>query len=162
MKKKLLISSILLVGMLVPVISCQRDWKNEPDKSGEMTVREARKFFESTAADLTLPGNKLMSPEGKAITRSATDGPLLVPQWDEAFRHKESSDGALEVPLLHGGLQAAVVRHRPGQQQKNRTEEVYSRLVFTQDPASGSIDYQVVTFIVKKYVQLRQIAHISH
>ena len=74
MKKKLLISSILLVGMLVPVISCQRERSNEPDKAGEVTVREARKFFESTATDLTLPGNKLMSTEGRAITRSAVAG----------------------------------------------------------------------------------------
>ena len=167
MKKVLLFLGLgsLLLGTVF-IASCQQEENpaeseaNFSETTAEL-IERAKAYFENTAADLTLPGGMLVSSEG-IVTRSATDGPLLIPQWDKAAPHPAGPKEVLEVPIQHGsGMKASVVRHRPGNEPNHKMEEVHSRLMFTQDPISGEIAYKMVTFISEKRFSAAHSHHIS-
>ena len=167
MKKKFLLLSILLVGVGLIVASCVKDEKDhkgdqaETGESTELAIQSAREFFENTASDLTLPGEGIIGADG-AVTKSATDGPMLIPQWDKAFRHPDEAGDVLEVPLQYGSsLKASVMRTRPGQEPNHKMEEVHSRLIFTRNPYTDSALYLVVTFIAERRFSAAQSHHIS-
>ena len=167
MKKKFLLLSILFVGVGLIIASCVKDERNHKDdqaetgESTELAIRSAREFFENTASDLTLPGEGIIGADG-AVTKSATDGPMLIPQWDKAFRHDDYDSDVLEIPLqFESTLQASVMRMRSGQGANHKMEDVYSRLVFARNPQNDSMVYYVTTFIAEKRFSGDRTKHIS-